>query len=118
LGRPLTLSGTLTLRSPQGREVRLTAQGASLTLHLQGLRTLQELGTLAPGQRGRAHFREWLVRGLEEADVTLYVRLWGRTLARRSPRVRHGLLGRLTGFPGLRLTPVAFLFQRPPTDVG
>ncbi len=96
----------------------MTAQGASLTLHLQGLRVLRELAALAPGQQGRAPYRDWLVRGLEEADVTLYVRLWGRTLARRPPRVRHGLLGRLTGFPGLRLTPVAFLFQRPPTDVG
>jgi hypothetical protein len=96
----------------------VTAHGASLTLHLQGLRALRELGAFAPGQHGRAPYREWLVRGLEEADVTLYVRLWGRTFARRSPRVRHGLLGRLTGFPGLRLTPFAFLFQRPPTDVG
>jgi hypothetical protein len=34
------------------------AQDASLTLHLQGLRALRELGTLAPGQRGRAPFRE------------------------------------------------------------
>ena len=118
VGRPLTLSGALTLRSPQGREVRLTAHGSSLTLDLQGLRALRELGTLAPGRRGRSPFREWLHRGLEESDVTVYVRLWGRTLARLSPRVRHGLLGRLTGLPGLRLTPVAFLSKRPPVDVG
>lgn len=118
MGRSLMLSGALTLRSPRGREIRLTAHGASLTLDLQGLRALRELGTLAPGRRGRAPFREWLRRGLEETDVTVYVRLWGRTLGRLSPGVRPGLLGRLTGLPGLRLTPVAFLGKRPPADLG
>jgi hypothetical protein len=62
------------LRSPQGGEVHLTACGSAPTLDLQGLRALRELETLAPGRRGRAPFREGLHRGLEESDVTVYVR--------------------------------------------
>ena len=112
MGRPLTVSGALTLRDPRGKEHRLAALGSSLVLELQGLRSLRELGRLAPGRRARAHVGSWLNRGLEEADVTLYVSLWGRTIARLSPGIREGLLGRLTGLPGLRLTPMAFLLPR------
>jgi hypothetical protein len=112
--RPLTVSGALTLRDPRGKEYRLAALGSSLVLEVQGLRSLRELGRLAPGGRARAHVGSWLNRGLEEAHFTLYVSLWGRTIARLSPEIRERLLGRLTGLLGLRLTPKAFLLRRSP----
>lgn len=118
MGRPLLLSGTLTLRDPRGGEHRLAAVGSSLVLELQGLRSLGALARLARSLPQRAQVGHWLSRGLEEADVSLHVRLWGRTIARLSPGVREGLLGRLSGVPGLRLTPVAFLLRRAPRTSG
>jgi hypothetical protein len=69
----------------------------------------------AAGAAGRADTAPF---ARESNKEIVYVRLWGRTMARLSPGVRHGLLGRLTGLPGLRLTPVAFLWKRPPADLG
>lgn len=117
-GRPLLLSGTLTLRDPRGGLHHLAADGSSLVLELQGLRSLGTLARLSRGPTRGARVGYWLSRGLEEADVSLHVRLWGRTIARLSPGAREGLLGRLSGLPGLRLTPVAFLLRRAPRSSG
>jgi len=118
VARPLSLSGALTLQDPQGNEHRLVGSGAALILELRSLRALRELARVAPGRAANARVLATLRRGLEEADVTLYVRLRGRTAARLSPGTRAGLIGRLLGLPGLRLTPILFLARRAPRGGG
>jgi hypothetical protein len=107
--RPLMVSGVLTLEDPKGRAHRLVAEGSRVVLNLHSLGALGALAQIAPGTEGRAAAMDKLCLGLEAADLTLDVRLWRRTAARLRPGARGGLMGRLFGIRGLRLTPLLFL---------
>jgi hypothetical protein len=112
VARALTLSGVLTLQDPRGHEHRLSGLGSAVVLDVPGLGALRDLVRSAPDRDLRSWVLAALGRGLKEADITLYVRLWGRPVARLSPGVPAGLMGRLLGLPGLRVTPGAFLLRR------
>lgn len=112
MATPLTVSGTLTLQDPGAGEHRLTGAGSSLFLDVQSFRSLRGLVRGAPAGRLRAAAVSALHRGLAQSDLTLYVRVGGRMAARLSPGAREGVLGRLLGLPGVRLTPLAFLKGR------
>lgn len=111
--RPLTVAGAVTLQDPNGKQHRLVGEGSKILLDLHSLRSIVALAQVAPRRKVREAAMARLCQALAAVDLTLDIRLWRRTAAQLRPGGRGGLVGRLFGISGLKLTPLLFLRREP-----
>ncbi|MBT8065713.1 MAG: hypothetical protein KJO09_00620 [Gammaproteobacteria bacterium] len=111
VGRPVDVHGALTLGTPAGRDLNLTADGEHIRLKLSGWRDARELVSTLP-QRRRNLRR--LAKLLTTHGLTFSLESYGRPVFKLGSNISPNWLARLLGFAPAHIpfSAVRLLYRR------